>query len=71
MSTRKSYLTPNLVIGGRVVLAFVAVSLLASPSVWAAAVAVPLTVVVIAMDALDGYLARRLDLASERGAVLD
>lgn len=68
---RKSYLIPNLVIVGRVVLAFVAVALLRVASPWAAGSAVVLTVVVIAMDGLDGYLARKLDLASDLGAVLD
>lgn len=71
MSTQKSYLVPNMVIVSRVILAFVAVGLLAVPSPWAAGTAVVLTVVVIAMDGLDGYLARKLDLASELGAVLD
>lgn len=71
MSERKSYLVPNLVIAGRVVLAFVAVALHRIPSTAAAVAAVVLTVVVIAMDGLDGYLARRLDLTSELGSVLD
>ncbi len=71
MSAQKSYLAPNLVIIVRVILAFVAVGLFLAPSSLAAAVAVVLTVVVIAMDGLDGYLARRLDLTSELGAVLD
>lgn len=68
---RKSYLIPNLVIFGRVVLAFVVVTLQRVASPWAAGSAVVLTVVVIAMDGLDGYLARKLDLTSELGAVLD
>jgi CDP-diacylglycerol--glycerol-3-phosphate 3-phosphatidyltransferase len=71
MSSQTSYLIPNLVIIGRVALAFVAVALLGMASPWAVGGAVALTVVVIAMDGLDGYLARRLDLASEFGAVLD
>ncbi|GMV07717.1 MAG: hypothetical protein AMXMBFR53_39920 [Gemmatimonadota bacterium] len=71
MSAHKSYLVPNLVIVTRVILAFVAVGLLSVPSPWAAVTAVVLTVVVIAMDGLDGYLARKLDLASELGAVFD
>ncbi len=71
MTSQRSYLVPNLVIVGRVALAFVAVALLGSASPWATASAVVLTVVVIAMDGLDGYLARRLDLTSELGGVLD
>lgn len=67
----KSYLVPNLVIAGRVVLAFAAVALLGASPSWAVASSVVLTVVVVAMDGLDGYLARRLDLTSELGAVLD
>ena len=71
MSPQKSYLVPNLVIVIRVILAFVAVALLGVASPWAAVAAVVLTVVAIAMDGLDGYLARKLDLTSELGAVLD
>jgi CDP-diacylglycerol--glycerol-3-phosphate 3-phosphatidyltransferase len=71
MSPQKSYLVPNLVIVVRVILAFVAVALLGVASPWAAVTAVVLTVVAIAMDGLDGYLARKLDLTSELGAVLD
>jgi len=71
MTAKESYLIPNLVIGGRVALAFVAVGMLALDSPGLAWGAVVLTVVVIAMDGLDGYLARRLGLASELGAVVD
>jgi CDP-diacylglycerol--glycerol-3-phosphate 3-phosphatidyltransferase len=71
VSREKSYLVPNLVIVVRVILAFVAVGLFLIPSLLAAGTAVVLTVSVIAMDGLDGYLARRLDLTSELGAVLD
>jgi CDP-diacylglycerol--glycerol-3-phosphate 3-phosphatidyltransferase len=71
MSAEKSYLAPNLVIASRVALAFVAVALFRVASPGLAWVAVVLTVVIIAMDGLDGYLARRLDLASELGGVLD
>lgn len=71
MADHDSYFLPNLVIVGRVVLAFLTVTLLTISSTAAAVAAVVLTVVVIAMDGLDGYLARRLDLASDLGAVLD
>lgn len=68
---RKSYRIPNLVIAGRVALAFVAVALLGVSSARARGVGVALTVLVIAMDGLDGFVARRLELASELGSVLD
>lgn len=71
MSEHQSYLLPNLVIVSRVALAFVAVWLLGVATPGAAVAAVILTVVVIAMDGLDGYLARRLDVTSELGGVLD
>jgi CDP-diacylglycerol--glycerol-3-phosphate 3-phosphatidyltransferase len=71
MTRRRSYLIPNLIIAGRVVLAFLAVALYGWASPVASACAVGLTVVVVAMDGLDGYLARRLDLASGIGGVLD
>lgn len=71
MTSGQSYVVPNLIIVVRVALAFVAVALFGHPSPWAAGTAVALTVVVIAMDGLDGYLARRLDVTSDLGAVLD
>ena len=61
---------PDLVILTRVALAFVVLGLFTLPfpySAWAPG----LTVAVIAMDGLDGWLARRLGVASKRGAVLD
>jgi CDP-diacylglycerol--glycerol-3-phosphate 3-phosphatidyltransferase len=67
---RRSARLPDLVILGRVTLAFVALGLFSLPfphPVWGLA----LTAVAIAMDALDGWLARRLGVASELGAVLD
>lgn len=70
-TARQSYRIPNLVIAARVVLAFVAAGLFVSGGAAAAAVGVVLVVVVIAMDALDGIVARRLGLASKVGAVLD
>jgi CDP-diacylglycerol--glycerol-3-phosphate 3-phosphatidyltransferase len=68
---RQSYRLPNAIIGGRVVLAFTACALLSLGSAPAAAIAVMLTVVVLAMDGLDGMVARRLGLASKLGGVLD
>ena len=71
MDEVKSYRIPNLIIGGRVALAFVAIGLLSASSPVVAAAGIVLTVVVIAMDALDGILARKLDAVSDLGAVLD
>ena len=65
------YRIPNLVIATRVALAFVAAALLFADSARAAAVAVGLIVVVIALDALDGIVARRLGAASSLGGILD
>jgi CDP-diacylglycerol--glycerol-3-phosphate 3-phosphatidyltransferase len=68
---RRSYRVPNAIIGGRVLLAFIACALIVRGSAVAALVAVVLTVVVIAMDGLDGMAARRLGLSSKLGGVLD
>lgn len=70
MSTSSLRHAPDLVIGVRVVLAFFVIALFSLPLPFALAGLV-LTVVVIAMDGLDGYLARRLGVADEVGAVLD
>lgn len=69
--SRTSYILPNSVIALRVLLAFVAVGLLGMAAPSAAATGVVLIVVVVALDAVDGWVARRLDRASELGAVLD
>jgi len=61
---------PDFVIGIRVMLAFVVVGLYSLSFPFAAA-ALVLTMVVIAMDALDGILARRLGVTSDFGAVID
>lgn len=61
---------PDLVILVRVSLAFVALGLFSLPLPYPAW-ALLLTVVVIALDGLDGWLARRLGVASDLGAVLD
>jgi CDP-diacylglycerol--glycerol-3-phosphate 3-phosphatidyltransferase len=61
---------PHLVILVRVALAFAVLGLFSLPHPWPAW-AVVLTVVAIAMDGLDGWLARRFGVASELGAVLD
>lgn len=61
---------PDLVILLRVALSFVVLGLFSLPFPYPAW-ALLLTVVAIAMDALDGWLARRLGVASDLGAVLD
>lgn len=61
---------PDLVILARVALAFVALGLLSLPFPYPAW-GLLATVAAIAMDALDGWLARRLGVASDLGAVLD
>lgn len=71
MATRRSYFIPNLIVGTRVALAFVAAALLQAASPWTVGWAVVLTVVAIAMDGLDGYVARRMNLTSELGSILD
>lgn len=71
MSGSRSYVVPNSIIAGRVVLAFVSIWLLGRAEVAAVTAGVALIVVVIAMDGLDGYLARKLDLESELGGLLD
>lgn len=61
---------PDLVIFTRVVLAFVVLGLFSLPFPYPAW-GLLFTLVAIAMDGLDGWLARRLGVASDLGAVLD
>lgn len=63
-------LTPNKITALRVALAFGAVSLYGRNS-WANLGAVVLTVATIALDALDGHIARKRQLATPLGAQLD
>jgi phosphatidylglycerophosphate synthase len=62
--------TPNKVTVLRVGMGFAAVSLFGRGA-WANLLAVGLTVAAIALDALDGYIARRKNLATPVGAQLD
>src|SRR5579859_274408 len=62
--------TPNKVTGLRVVVGFAAVTLFGRGA-WANLAAVGLTVASIALDALDGHIARRKRLASPMGAQID
>ena len=68
---RRSYRIPNGIVALRVAFAFAAAGLFVVGSAAAAALGVLLTVVAIAMDALDGIVARRMGLASKLGGVLD
>jgi CDP-diacylglycerol--glycerol-3-phosphate 3-phosphatidyltransferase len=62
--------TPNKVTVLRIVVGFAAVSLFGRGA-WANLVAVGMTVAAIALDALDGHLARKKNLATPEGAQLD
>ena len=62
--------TPNKITALRVVVGFAAVCLFGRGA-WANLAAVALTVAAIALDALDGHLARRKNLATPMGAQLD
>jgi len=62
--------TPNKVTALRVVVGFVAVALFGHGT-WANLAAVVLTVAAIALDALDGYLARSKHMATPLGAQID
>ena len=62
--------TPNKVTALRVVVGFAAVSLFRRGP-WANLAAVCLTVTAIALDALDGHMARRKNLATPVGAQID
>jgi CDP-diacylglycerol--glycerol-3-phosphate 3-phosphatidyltransferase len=62
--------TPNKVTALRVVIGFVAVGLFGHGT-WANLLAVVLTVASIALDALDGHLARKKQMASPLGAQVD
>jgi CDP-diacylglycerol--glycerol-3-phosphate 3-phosphatidyltransferase len=66
-------MTPNQVTAGRVIAAFAAVALFAfgHEALAADAAAVLLTIVAIALDGLDGYIARKRNLATPLGAQLD
>ena len=69
--TSTSYIVPNSIVAIRVVFAFAAVVLMRLDMPWAGMSAIVLIVVSIAMDGLDGYVARRMGLASRFGSVLD
>lgn len=66
-------MTPNQVTAARVAAAFLAVAIFAvfSRSIWADATALSLVITAIALDALDGYIARKKNLATPLGAQFD
>ncbi|MGA8143709.1 MAG: CDP-alcohol phosphatidyltransferase family protein [Candidatus Acidiferrales bacterium] len=66
-------MTPNQVTAGRVIAAFAAVALFTfgRQALVADAAAVLLTIAAIALDGLDGYIARKRNLATPLGAQLD
>jgi CDP-diacylglycerol--glycerol-3-phosphate 3-phosphatidyltransferase len=70
---REETMTPNQVTAARVLAAFAAVALftLAADAIAADLAAVVLTVAAIALDGVDGYLARHRGLATPLGAQLD
>lgn len=68
----KKFLTwPNRITLMRVGLLFVLVFLIYNEFIWARLFAAFLTIVVIVMDWLDGYLARKLEESTALGSVLD
>ncbi len=71
MTSMGSYRLPNMIVAVRVILAFVSAGLLASGTAATAVVGVGLVPFVLALDALDGAVARRLGVASRLGGVLD
>ncbi len=67
----KLFSWPNRITFLRIGLLFVLVFLIYNEMIWARVFAAFLTVVVIVMDWLDGFLARRLEESSALGSVLD
>lgn len=63
-------MTANQITVGRIGLAFLSIALLGAPGIWAW-VAVVLIMFVLALDAVDGYVARRRKETSKLGAALD
>jgi CDP-diacylglycerol---glycerol-3-phosphate 3-phosphatidyltransferase len=66
-------MTPNQITAGRVIAAFAAVALftLGHRALVADAAAILLTIVAIALDGVDGYIARKRNLATPLGAQFD
>jgi CDP-diacylglycerol---glycerol-3-phosphate 3-phosphatidyltransferase len=70
MRPQEATMTPNQITALRVGMGFAAVALFGR-NVWCDACALALTIGAISLDALDGYLARRRQLATPLGAQLD
>jgi len=68
---KKFFSWPNMVTVSRVGLLFFLVFLIYNQSIWARLLAVCLTILIIVMDWLDGFLARRLEQSTMFGSVLD
>jgi len=71
MHVRKLLSWPNRVTLARIGLLFFLVVLVYNQNFWARLAAAGLAILVIVMDWLDGYLARKLDAATVLGSVLD
>jgi len=69
-NARRPLSWPDVVIVTRVMLAFVALGTFALPHPWSLA-APAMILIVIAMDGLDGFLARRAGVEDELGGVMD
>ena len=61
---------PNLITIGRLILVFVVVALF-QKSVYLDLLMVGLTAVILALDAVDGYVARKFKMTSDFGALFD
>lgn len=70
MKKKDAFITVNSISLGRVALAFVAIGMFNLNFYFTVAAAV-LTIIVIYLDSLDGYVARKFGVASDFGALLD
>lgn len=61
----------NLITVARIILVFIVVGLFQVPSLYVRLLASFLVMVVISLDSLDGYVARKLKISSEFGALFD
>ena len=68
MSWKDFYLIPNIITLSRILILFPAIYFLNQESYWVAGI---LLIFLFATDFLDGFLARRLNLRSQLGSILD
>ena len=61
----------NVITLGRILLIFITVGLFEIPWIWGKAIATVLVAITIYLDALDGYVARKLGVSSDIGALFD